>query len=112
IYQPTAADSRALTVAAMLVENGLGLEGWLARLGESANFRAALVVGSTGVTPRTMREGSETSIDPHAWQDPRNGVIYVRNIAEGLAKADPGHADTWRANATAFVTEIERTDAW
>jgi zinc/manganese transport system substrate-binding protein len=112
IYQPTAADSRALTVAAMLVENGLGLEGWLARLGESANFRAVRVVASTGVTPRTMREGSETSIDPHAWQDPRNGVIYVRNIADGLAKADPAHAETWRANAAAFVAEIERTDAW
>jgi zinc/manganese transport system substrate-binding protein len=112
MYQPTGADSRALTAAALLVENGLGLEGWIARLAEAADFRAVLVVASSGVTPRMMREGSETSLDPHAWQDPRNGVIYARNIAAGLAKADPAHAETWHANAAAFIAEIERTDAW
>jgi zinc/manganese transport system substrate-binding protein len=111
-YQPAASDSRALTAAALLVENGFGLEGWMARLGAASGFQGIRVVASTGVTPRLMREGAITSLDPHAWQDPRNGAIYVHNIAEGLAKADPGHADTYRANAARYRTEIERTDAW
>lgn len=112
VYEPTSADARAVTSAAMLVENGLGLEGWMARLGEAADFKGVLVIASTGVTPRKMREGDETSLDPHAWQNPRNGVSYVQNIAKGLTAADPAHADTWRENAAAFIAEIEQTDAW
>ena len=34
------------------------------------------------------------------------------NIAAGLTAADPAHADTWRANAAAFIAEIEQTDTW
>ena len=111
-YQPTASDSRALTRAALLVENGLGLEGWMTRLSAASNFRGVRVVATAGVTPRMMREGAETSLDPHAWQNPRNGVIYVRDIASGLTVASPDHAETWRANAAAYIGEIERTDAW
>jgi zinc/manganese transport system substrate-binding protein len=111
-YQPTAADSRALTAANLLVENGLGLEGWITRLGSASEFRGIRIVASDGVTPRTVRGASDTAIDPHAWQDPRNGVIYARNIAEGLAAADPAHADTYRVNCKAYTSEIEQTDAW
>ena len=41
-YQPTASDSRALTRAALLVENGLGLEGWMTRLSAASNFRGEI----------------------------------------------------------------------
>jgi zinc/manganese transport system substrate-binding protein len=112
VYQPNAANSRSLTTATMLVENGLGLEGWMARLAEASDFRGVRVVASNGVTPRQMREGDAITVDPHAWQNPRNGAIYVRNIADGLVAADLGHAETWRSNAAAFVAEIQQTDAW
>jgi len=112
VWQPSAGDSRTLTEAALLVENGLGLEGWMSRLSAASGFRGIRIVASGGVTPRTMRKGAATSIDPHAWQDPRSGVIYARNIAEGLTAADPVHADAYRTSAAAYVAEIEQTDAW
>jgi zinc/manganese transport system substrate-binding protein len=112
IYQPTTADSRALAGAILLVENGLGFEGWMARLGDASGFRGTTVIASNGVTPRRMREGTDTLVDPHAWQDPRNGVIYARNLARGLAVADPAHAETYDANAARYVGEIEQTDTW
>lgn len=111
-FQPTAADSRALAAASVFIENGLGLEGWIARLGVASGFRGTRIVASTGVVPRMMRDGAATSRDPHAWQDPRNGVLYTRAIAEGLAAADLAHADTYRANAAAYEAEIADTDAW
>src|SRR5690606_5475548 len=39
------------------------------------------------------------SVDPHAWQNLANGVIYVRNIAQGLGDADPAHAAAYQARA-------------
>jgi zinc/manganese transport system substrate-binding protein len=111
-WQPTVADSRALTESALLVENGLGLEGWIGRLGAASGFRGIRIAASAGVTPRTMREGKTTVTDPHAWQDPRNGVRYARAIAEGLTAADPLHADVYRTAAAAYVARIQETDAW
>ena len=111
-WQPTAADLRAVASAAVLVENGLGLEGWISRLATASGFKGRLVVASTGVTPRFIREGKVTSLDPHAWQDPRNGMIYARNIADGLAAADPDHASEYRANAATYAAELEALDIW
>jgi zinc/manganese transport system substrate-binding protein len=112
VWEPTAADSRALSEAALLVENGLGLEGWMARLNQASGFRGVTVIASDGVTPRLLREGDAVSADPHAWQDPRDGAIYVRGIANGLVTADPSGGETYRANAAAYTAEIEQTDAW
>ena len=50
-------------------------------------------------------------MDPHAWQSLANGVIYARNIAEGLAAADPAHAAAYRQRAQAYIARIEALDA-
>jgi zinc/manganese transport system substrate-binding protein len=108
VYQPKSADLRALNGAALLVENGMGLEGWMRRLTEAAGFKGARAIASTGVTPRQMHGGA----DPHAWQDPRNGVKYARNIQAGLTAAAPERARQFATYADAYVSEIEQTDRW
>jgi zinc/manganese transport system substrate-binding protein len=50
--------------------------------------------------------------DPHAWQNPNNVVLYVRNIAAGLSKVDPMGTATYQANAEAYVKELQTLDAW
>ena len=45
-------------------------------------------------------------VDPHAWQSLENGVRYARNIAEGLAKADPDNAAQYRQRAERYVAEM------
>lgn len=49
-------------------------------------------------------------VDPHAWQSLTNGMIYARNIAEGLAKADPGNAADYRARAQRYIEEMKKLD--
>lgn len=51
------------------------------------------------------------AFDPHAWQSLTNGVIYAGNIAEALSKADPENAASYRANADAFIAEMQALDA-
>jgi zinc/manganese transport system substrate-binding protein len=107
-YEPTTADLRRLAVARVLVENGLGLEGWLTRLADAADFKGQRIIASAAVTPRRLGAG----LDPHAWQDPHNGVLYVRAIAAGLAKAAPESALAFATRAAALIQEIEETDRW
>lgn len=111
-YQPTPEDLRHVRDAAVLVENGLGLEGWMTRLPEAAGFRGVRIVAAKDVAPRKMNEDGRTITDPHAWQDPRNGVLYVRAIATGLAKAMPGESAAIAQRASAYIAEIETIERW
>ena len=113
VYEPRPRDLRRLMGASLLVRNGLGLEGWMDRLTGAADFKGTVVVAANKVTPRTMKEaGGALATDPHAWQDPRNAILYVQTIAEGLATTDPADAAAFHASAEHYVAEIMQTDAW
>ena len=118
LYQPTAADARAVADASLFVMNGLNprFEPWAELLLKRAAFRGAKLVASQGATviiddrPRGAVKGPQ--IDQHAWHDPANGLVYVANIAEGLAVLDPPNAALYRAQADAYAREIRTLDAW
>lgn len=50
-------------------------------------------------------------VDPHAWLDPENARIWLGFIADALAKADPEHADAYRANAETARTAVTGIEA-
>ena len=50
-------------------------------------------------------------VDPHAWQDLANGVLYVRNIAAGLSLVDPRHADYYNTRANLYIARMNKLDA-
>jgi zinc/manganese transport system substrate-binding protein len=52
------------------------------------------------------------AIDQHAWLDPRNGIIYVRNITEALARLDPAGTAEYRARAAAYTKQLQAVDDW
>ena len=109
-YQIRPTDARGVMAAGLVVVNGLGLDNWMQRLVRSAEFKGVLTVATNGLTPRKLPDSA--AIDPHAWQDPRNGALYARAIGDGLATADPANAAAYRAAATRFAAEVLRTDAW
>lgn len=108
VYQPRPADLRAVMQSRLLVRNGLGLEGWMDRIRSAAEFTGIVVTATDGITPRRL--GAQP--DPHAWQDPRYGIIYVGNIIQGLVKADPRHADEYRKTGAEYAAAIHRVDEW
>ncbi len=48
--------------------------------------------------------------DPHVWLSPRATQIEVKNIAEGLAKADAKNADYYKANGEKVINELKKLD--
>jgi zinc/manganese transport system substrate-binding protein len=107
VYAPAPSDAKRMTDAKLVVINGLGLEGWLPRLVQSSGSKAAIVTASNGIAQ--LKHGSEA--DPHAWQSVANAKIYVANIREALAVADPGDAAVLRANADRYLTKLDVLDA-
>ena len=49
--------------------------------------------------------------DPHFWLDPERYGQVAEAIADRLAAADPAHAEDYRTNAAAVVTDLEALDA-
>lgn len=107
VYAPAPSDAKKNAEAKLLVINGLGLEGWLPRLVQSAGSNAMIVTASDGITPLSRGSGA----DPHAWQSVPNVKIYVGNIREGLIAADPADAAIFRANAARYLAELDALDA-
>jgi zinc/manganese transport system substrate-binding protein len=121
LYQPTLADSRTVARARIVFTNDLNdeFEPWLEPLLRQAGFTGTKVVVSRGAKTITAEEehpikGREAApvIDQHAWMDPKNGIIYVKNIAQALAQGDPGNAADYRARAATYIKELQALDAW
>ena len=107
VYTPAPADAKTIADAKLVIVNGLGLEGWLPRLVQSASGKAAIIAASNGIAPLKLG----TDADPHAWQSVSNAKIYVANIRDALAAADPADAAVFRANAVRYLAELDALEA-
>jgi zinc/manganese transport system substrate-binding protein len=106
VYTPAPSDAKRIAEAKLVIVNGLGLEGWLPRLVQSSGAKAQVVTASAGIAP--LKLGS--AADPHAWQSVPNAKIYVTDIANALAAADPDDADFFRTRAKAYLEKLEALD--
>lgn len=106
VYTPATGDAKRVAEARLVIVNGLGLEGWLPRLVQSAGNKAKVVTASAGVAP--LKLGS--AADPHAWQSVPNARIYVTDIAEALAAAAPEDAEFFRSEAKAYLGKLDALD--
>ena len=106
--------------AQVFLKVGLGLDQWADGIIDGSRNDHLLVVDcSEGVPVLEKPTGTVTALmgdvhpfgNPHYWLDPRNGAIIAHNIAEGLAKVDPEHAEQYRTNAETFAKQTDEAYA-
>jgi zinc/manganese transport system substrate-binding protein len=121
LFKPTLGDGKNVAEARIVFTNNLNdeFEPWLEPLLKRVKFGGSKIVVSRGAKtfssseePAPRRKGVEVEIDQHAWLDPNNGVVYVRNIAAALVKSDPANAADYRARAAAYTRELQNLDSW
>ena len=128
VFQPTPTQARLVGQADILFSNGLGFEGWMARLLNTASYKGRHVVASRGIDPiegddHDAHEDHESEkdghsghgaehehADPHAWQSVPNVMVYVGNIAKGLCEADPAGCELYQRNALRYRAELQALD--
>ncbi|WBL79796.1 metal ABC transporter substrate-binding protein [Bradyrhizobium xenonodulans] len=106
VYAPAPGDAKRIAEAKLVIVNGLGLEGWLPRLVQSAGSKAQVVTASVGIAPLKL----SSAADPHAWQSVPNARVYVTDIANALAASAPDDAEFFRAQANAYLEKLETLD--
>lgn len=116
VYSPTPADAKSLAAARLVFVNGLGFEGWMDRLVKSSGTRAPVIIATKGVKPIQAKEDHDHDhghggSDPHAFQDIGNVKIYVANIRDALAAADPAGREAYEANAAAYLKTLDALES-
>ena len=108
-YQPTPKDLVRASDADLILWNGLNLELWFEQFIRNLGDIPSVTV-SDGIEPIAIAEGAyEGKANPHAWIGPDAALVYVDNIRDALAKADPANAEVYAANAEAYKAKIAST---
>lgn len=128
-FDPSPSDVARLDQAAIVFQNGLGLDEWLGALVADAGTDAQTVAIGEDLPGATYREagehghgdedgdedgdehGAETH-DPHLWLDVAHARLYVERIADELARIDPDNAEAYRSNGQAYAAELDELDAF
>ena len=121
VFRPTPSHARQLGQAQVVFSVGMGFEGWMSRLLKTSAYQGQQVVVSRGVD--ALKEGgsahgkghhghshSHGGADPHAWQSVANAKLFVKNIADGLCKADAAGCDSYRNNASRYTEQLDALD--
>jgi len=111
IYEPTPGDAQMIAKADLIVRNGLTFEGWLDELIENSGSDAKVITVTEGIDPiRSLVYQNAT--DPHAWMDPNNGLIYIRNIKEALIQMDPDNRPAYEENYATYTNKLKQLDQY
>ena len=109
-YEPTPADARALSLARLVVENGVGYDEWADRVLDASpdSRRVVLDVGELA--------GVNDDANPHLWYSPADVAQLIAAAGDALQHVDPADATYFMERRTllerrlahyrALITEI------
>jgi zinc/manganese transport system substrate-binding protein len=127
VFQPSPDDVKQIADADLLVLNGLGFEGWLARLLSAAEYSGPSVEATKGIAlihidldhddhaAHKDEHGHDQKhkanvYDPHAWHSLKAALVYLENISQALIKVDPINADYYSASLNAYSEKLKKLD--
>jgi manganese/zinc/iron transport system substrate-binding protein len=115
LYKASEGDVTRMAGADLILYNGLHLEGKMTEIFEQMKRRdiATFALGD-GVDEAAYLESPNFAgnYDPHLWFDVSNWAEMTRYTAQVLAELDPAHAADYRANAEAYLEELEALDVY
>jgi len=115
LYKPTRTDIVRVKEADVVFYSGLLLEGLMtdlfikaAREGQRIHAVTELIDESYLLAPDEFAG----HWDPHVWMDVSAWSQCVDVVRDALTEIDPEHADDYRANAEAYLAQLDELDAY
>ncbi|MFS8639778.1 MAG: metal ABC transporter substrate-binding protein [Symbiobacteriaceae bacterium] len=137
-WEPRPSDVRTVQRARVFIYNGAGFEPWVDRVLKAAGHDGLITVNaSEGIellpvpaggsgghggpagdaaghgragAGHAGSEGASVAYDPHVWVDPHLSQQQVRNVVEGLIRANPEGEAVYRANARRLMERLADLD--
>lgn len=122
-FEPSPSKLAEVEDADLYVKNGAGLEIWMERIIQ-ANEDMLVVDSSSGVDLIESTDDHDhdahlgahdaheniLTADPHIWLSPKNAMIIVDNICEGLIEVDPDDAELYQKNRDDYLSKLRELD--
>ena len=122
-YQLQTRDMVTLDGADALIINGGGMEQFMDKV-LSLREDLPVIDASEGITflpamhshhhdeyEEDDEHDEHEEVNPHVWLDPAMAAVQVKNIADGLAQADPAHAQAYKENGEKYIEKLNTLDA-
>jgi zinc transport system substrate-binding protein len=114
-YEPTPSQIQNIADANMYVENGAGLESWMGSI-LMVNPHMLVVDTSKNVSllygTDAEESGSVNAADPHIWLSPRDAMIQIRSICDGLIAVDPAGKNYYINNRDSYIAKLKELDSY
>jgi zinc/manganese transport system substrate-binding protein len=98
-YDPSAADARSISSAAVVIENGIGYDPWVSKLLAATGEGPAQHVINVGTVVGVADGGN-----PHRWYNPGDVDTVIAAITTAYQAADPTDAAYFTAQEHTFET--------
>ena len=112
-YNLTPQNLKDIEKSDLIILNGLGFEGYLNRLINKNNSNK-IVIASQNISTLKMEhsehEHHHGHTDPHAWQNPLNIIIYVKNITNQLCEIDSENCNFYKENSLIYIEKLKEID--
>lgn len=104
-YEANPKDAVAVAEANLIVQNGLGYDGFMNKLEQASPNPKRFVVDAG----QALGYQANTA-NPHIWYQVNTMPRLAKIVAGDLAKLDPSHAAYFRARANAFIQSLKPWD--
>ncbi|MDR3504934.1 MAG: zinc ABC transporter substrate-binding protein [Acidocella sp.] len=88
-----------LAGADVVVENGLGYDGWADKLLSGTH--------ATVISAQRVRNLPDDTPNPHLWYDPATMPVVAKAVADAFAAKDPAHAAYYQAQVAVFDASLK-----
>ena len=114
LYKASARDVRTLSEAQIIFFNGLHLEAAMGEVLEQMDGRTSTIAVADQLPADQLISTPEYEgqYDPHVWFDVPLWMTAVERIREGLIELDPSNEAEYRANAAAYLGQLEELDEY
>ncbi len=117
-FDPQPDDLLRINRSDLFVYTHPAMEPWAVRVAGSIDAaRVKVVDASAGTRLLTTNNDHDDhdhersgAVDPHLWLDFENAAVMVNTLAAAMAAADPGHRETYLANAAGYRQQLARLD--
>ena len=102
-FQPAISQSKKVSEANFIIENGLGYDHWMDQMVEAnGQQRTVIKVGPIA----HAKDGD----NEHVWYKPQVMIKLTRRLARDFAKKDPAHRSYYQSRAQAYIKKLSRQD--
>lgn len=121
-FQPSARDIALISNSALFVYIGGESDEWVEDLihAENAEINGLRMMDSVSTLEESVVDGmqieeeeeeEEGAADEHIWLSLRRAREMVQTLCDAICALDADHADSFRANAQAYMEKLEQLDA-